>query len=102
MTRYWFARSADRKYPHAMVPISWHGQVLMVLSIIGALISWFGFAIVGMIYNTSVFERLPIFIGGLIPFALYLLLAFWLKGDRTHTDRDYKEGRVALDTGELN
>ena len=101
MTRYWFARSSDRRYPVAMVPVTWHGKALMVVVIIGALIAWFGFAAAGMIYHTSVAERLPIFIGGLTPAALYLLLAFWLKGDRKHTDADYKKGLVALDTGEL-
>ncbi len=100
MTRYWFARSSDRRYPIAMVPISWHGKALMVVVFIGLLVAWFGFAGAGMIYHTSVAERLPIFIGGITPMLIYLVLAFWVKGDRRHTDADYKKGLVALDTGE--
>ena len=100
MTRYWFARSSDRRYPIAMVPVTWHGRALMAVVIIGLLVAWLGFAAAGMIYNTSVLERLPIVFGGLAPFAVYLLLAFWLKGDRSHTDADYKRGLVALDTGD--
>ena len=100
MSRYWFARSSDRRYPIAMVPISWHGKALMVVVIIGLLIAWFGFAGAGMAYHTSVAERMPIFLGGITPLVIYLLLAFWLKGDRNHTDADYKKGRLALDIGD--
>jgi len=100
MSRYWFARSGDARYPIAMVPVSWQGRVLMGLVLAGALVAWLGFAAAGMIYNTSVVERLPIFIGGLVPLAIYLFLAFGPMGDRKHTEADYKTGRVALDTGE--